>query len=603
MPNSPAAIQRHRRACGFSGALIALALLGNAVPALGDDLQTLVADYERYNLEQDPVTAGQQGDREALKRWPDDSPGADAGRRKSLESFRARLDALGNAPLQGEDALNREAMSRQVARHYEELSFDEARFPFSADDGFFNTPDYVARGTVIRDQADADCWLARLQALPAYYATEIANARRGLDTDFVQPLPVVNAALRVVRAQNDTPAEQSSLLLPFAALPASFSAEQQKALQAQALQLVSDRIKPAQQQLLLFLEKTYLPKARTSLGIESARNGAAYYAFQVRRHTTTRITPDQVHELGLKEVARIRGKMALVMAQTGFHGSFQEFQADLRGNPKFYVGSRQVLLEKASEIAKRIDDQLPKWFGLLPRLTYGVRPVPQEIEESYTSARYWPGSPEQGVAGGYMVNTSHLDKRPLYELPALTLHEAVPGHHLQIALAQENKAIPLFRRDDDLTAYVEGWALYSEQLGVEMGIYRDPYENFGRLSMEMWRACRLVVDTGLHHKGWTREQAIAYMSDNTALSDKNIEVEVDRYIGWPGQALGYKIGELKILELRHRAEAALGQRFDIRKFHDLVLGEGPLPLDLLEQRVDAWIAAQRNPGAGNTPPL
>ena len=279
-----------------------------------------------------------------------------------------------------------------------------------------------------------------------------------------------------------------------------------------------------------------------------------------------------------------------VMAETGFHGSFKEFQADLRSNPKFYVGDRQTLLEKASEIAKRIDDQLPKWFGLLPRLTYGVRPVPREIEESYTSARYWPGSPEQGIAGGFMVNTSHLDKRPLYELPSLALHEAVPGHHLQIALAQENKAIPLFRRDDDLTAYVEGWALYSEKLGIEMGIYRDPYENFGRLSMEMWRACRLVVDTGLHHEGWSREQAIAYMADNTALSDKNIEVEVDRYIGWPGQALGYKIGELKILELRHRAEVALGDRFDIRKFHDLILGEGPLPLDLLEERVDAWIA-------------
>jgi len=495
--------------------------------------------------------------------------------------------------LQGEDALNREAMSRQIARRYEALSFDEARFPFAADDGFFNTPDYVARGTVIRNQDDADCWLARLQAIPAYYATEIANARRGLATDFVQPLPVVNAALRVVHAQSDAPAGESSLLLPFATLPDSFSAEQQKALRARALELVTTQVKPAQRELLLFLEKTYLPQARTSLGIEAARNGTAYYAFQVRRHTTTNITPDQVHQLGLKEVARIRAEMNGVMAQTGFHGSFKEFQADLRTNPRFYVDSRQALLEKVSEIAKRIDDQLPKWFGLLPRLTYGVRPVPREIEESYTSARYWPGSPEQGVAGGLMINTSHLDKRPLYEMPSLALHEGVPGHHLQIALAQENKAIPLFRRDDDLTAYVEGWALYSEKLGIEMGIYRDPYENFGRLSMEMWRACRLVVDTGLHHEGWSREQAIAYMSDNTALSDKNIEVEVDRYIGWPGQALGYKIGELKILELRHRAETALGDRFDIRKFHDLILGEGPLPLDLLEERVDAWIASNK----------
>jgi len=588
--SAPAATPRYRNALRLAIAVMTLGFLNVSTLARADDLKTLVADYEHYNLEQDPVTAGQQGDRDALKRWPDDSVSADAARKKALQGFRARLDLLGDASLQGEDALNREAMSRQIARRRESLSFDEARFPFAADDGFFNTPDYVARGTVIRNQDDADCWLARLDAIPAFYATEIANARRGLATDFVQPIPVVDAALRVVRAQSDAPAEQSSLLLPFASLPESFSAEQQKALRAKALELVTGKVKPAQHELLVFLEKTYLPKARTSLGIEAARNGADYYAFQVRRHTTTNITPDQVYELGLKEVARIRAEMNGVMAETGFHGSFKEFQADLRSNPKFYVGDRQTLLEKASEIAKRIDDQLPKWFGLLPRLTYGVRPVPREIEESYTSARYWPGSPEQGIAGGFMVNTSHLDKRPLYELPSLALHEAVPGHHLQIALAQENKAIPLFRRDDDLTAYVEGWALYSEKLGIEMGIYRDPYENFGRLSMEMWRACRLVVDTGLHHKGWSREQAMAYMADNTALSDKNIEVEVDRYIGWPGQALGYKIGELKILELRHRAEVALGDRFDIRKFHDLILGEGPLPLDLLEERVDAWIA-------------
>ncbi|WP_051749245.1 DUF885 domain-containing protein [Nevskia soli] len=593
MPFFPAAVLRFRAAPCLATALMALALIAGPAPASADDLNMLVADYERYSLQQDPVTAGQQGDQDALKRWPDDSQAADAIRKKALEGFRNRLDALGKTPLQGEDALNRAAMSRQVGRSYEGLSFDEARFPFAADDGFFNIPDYVARGTVIRTQADADSWLARLDALPAFYATEIANARRGLATDFVQPAPVVDAALRVAKAQSETPAAQSSLLLPFATLPDNFSAEQQKALRTKALQLVTDKIKPAQRELLEFLEKNYLPKARAKLGIEATPNGAAYYAFLVRRHTTTDITPDQMHELGLKEVARIRAEMNGVIAETGFHGSFKEFQADLRSNPKFYVSSRQALMEKASEIAKRIDDQLPKWFGLLPRLPYGVRPVPREIEESYTSARYWPGSPEQGTAGGYMVNTSHLDKRPLYEMPSLTLHEAVPGHHLQIALAQENKAIPLFRRNDDLTAYVEGWALYSEKLGIEMGIYRDPYENFGRLSMEMWRACRLVVDTGLHHKGWTREQAIAYMSDNTVLSDKNIEVEVDRYIGWPGQALGYKIGELKILELRHRAESALGDRFDIRKFHDLVLGEGPLPLDLLEERVNAWIARSK----------
>jgi uncharacterized protein (DUF885 family) len=576
--------------------LAALFLL-SAVPALADDLNTLVADFERYNLAQDPVTAGQQGDAEALKRWPDDSTAADAGRRKALTDFQQRLDALGAAPLQGEDALNLAALRGQVRRKQESLDFDEERFPFAADDAFFNVPDYVARGTIVRSKADAEAWLARLKALPAFYATATANAQRGLDTGFIQPQPVVEAALKVMHAQAEAPAEQSSLLLPFASLPESFSAEDQKKLRGRALELVSKGVKPAQRDFLEFLDQTYRPKARKTLGIEAVHNGTAYYAYLVRRHTTTAITPDQVHELGLKEVARIHGEMEKVIAQTGFHGTFQEFQADLRGNPRFYVTTREALMEKASTIAKRIDGELPKWFGLLPRLPYGVREVPREIEESYTTARYWPGSPEQGQAGGYMVNTSHLDQRPLYELPALTLHEAVPGHHLQIALAQENKAIPLFRRDDELTAFVEGWALYSEKLGIEMNIYRDPYENFGRLSMEMWRACRLVVDTGLHHKGWSREQAIAYMSANTALAQKNVEVEVDRYIGWPGQALGYKIGELKILELRHRAESQLGEKFDIRKFHDLVLGEGPLPLDLLEQRVDGWIAGQKEQAA------
>jgi uncharacterized protein (DUF885 family) len=251
-----------------------------------------------------------------------------------------------------------------------------------------------------------------------------------------------------------------------------------------------------------------------------------------------------------------------------------------------------ALVEKVSTIAKRIDDQLPKFFGTLPRLSYGVREVPREIEENYTSGRYWEGSPERGVAGGYMINTSHLDQRPLFEMPALSLHEGVPGHHLQIALAQENNNLPLFRRESNMTVFIEGWGLYSEKLGIEMGIYRTPYEHFGRLSFEMWRACRLVVDTGIHWKGWSRETARAYLADHTALGQKNVDVEIDRYIGWPGQALAYKIGELKIIELRKRAETALGAKFDIRKFHDALLSGGALPLNLLSERIDAWIARQ-----------
>jgi uncharacterized protein (DUF885 family) len=563
------------------------------VPAYADTLPTLIGDYEKFLLAQDPIQAGRLGDREALQKWPDNSNVARAARKKALEGFSARIKGLKGAVTGEDNALNLTILGVQVDRQLSSLAFDEARFPFAADDGFYNTPDGVARGTVIRNKEDAESWLARLEGIPAMYAAETENAKRGLATGFIQPVPVVDAALASVRPQAQAAEQASSLLLPLQSLPDNISASDQAAIRARGLQILQIQVKPAQRDFLTFLEKTYKPKARKTLGIEATPNGKAYYAYTARRHTTTDLTPDQIADIGIKEVARIHGDMDQIIQEVGFKGSFKEFQAMLRSDPRFSAKSLEELLMHAALISKRIDDELPKWFGLLPRLTYGVRPVPAEIEESYTSGRYWTGSPEQGLAGGYMVNTSHLDQRPLYEFPALTLHEAVPGHHLQIALAQENTGIPLFRRNDDLTAFVEGWALYSERLGIEMGIYQTPYEQFGRLSMEMWRACRLVVDTGLHHKGWTRDQAIAYLADNTALAQKNVVVEVDRYIGWPGQALGYKIGELKIRELRKRAEEALGERFDIRQFHDLVLGQGPLPLDLLEKRVDAWIATKK----------
>jgi uncharacterized protein (DUF885 family) len=565
-----------------------LCLALSATPAAADTLAAIITDFEHYALEQDPVTAGRQGDLAALARWPDDSPAADAVRRQRLTDFKKRLASVN--PPDDEAALNRDFLARRIGTELESIEFDENRLPFAADDAFFNVPDYVARSTIIRNEAEAQAWLKRLAALPGFYATETSNAQRGLDTGFDQAVPVVQAALRSAKAAADEAPSQSSLLLPFAHLPATIPDAGK--LQAEALDLVTTKVKPAQRAFVAFLEGPYMTATRRSIGFAAVPNGAAYYAFTARRHTTTALTPEEIHEIGLKEVARIHAEMNTIIAETGFKGSFADFQAYLRTDKRFYVTERQTLLEKASEIAKRIDGELPRWFGLLPRLTYGVKPVPAAIEESYTSARYWEGSPEQGTAGGFMVNTSHLDQRPLYELPALALHEAVPGHHLQIALAQENRTIPQFRRDADLTAFVEGWALYSEKLGREMGIYRDAYERFGQLSMEMWRACRLVVDTGLHAKGWTRQQAIDYLAGNTALSAKNVEVEVDRYIGWPGQALGYKIGEIKILELRARAEAALGKRFDIRKFHDFVLSAGPLPLDLLETRVDRWIRQQ-----------
>jgi len=573
---------------------IAAALMApTAFAATSEDFHAVIRDYDRYLNEADPIGAADRGDIEAARLWPDDSPKAVAARQAELRSFRDRLEAIPVEALSGEDSLNDALLSWRVELDLAGGAFDEERIPFTSDEGFFTLPAEMAGGTRLRSPAAAEAYLARLAALPAYYEREIANMRRGIATGFVQPRLTALTAARATRAAADQPAEQNALLAPFDALPGAMSAAQKAALKARALSVIRTAVKPAENKLAAFFETEYGPAAREAIGASAMPQGRAYYAYRARRETTTDLTPDAIFDLGQSEIARIRKAMDRVIAESGFKGSFRQFQAYLRRDPQFYVTSREALLEKASRLAKRVDDRLPGWFGKLPRLSYGVRPVPAEIEEGYTSARYFPGSPEQGVAGGLMINTSHLDQRPLYELPALVAHEGAPGHHIQIALAQEQTGVPLFRREDDITAFVEGWALYAEQLVDEMGLYSSPYERFGLLSMEMWRACRLVVDTGIHWKGWTRDQAVACLKDNTALSDKNIQNEVDRYIAWPGQALGYKIGELKILELRRRAEAALGAKFDERAFHDAVLDEGPMPMSLLEQRIDAWIAARR----------
>ncbi|MFZ3008375.1 MAG: DUF885 family protein [Phenylobacterium sp.] len=575
--------------------LLALALLMIAGPALADDkpLNTLVADYEAYALADDPITSGGEGDRAALSRLPDVTPAADAARTKALKTFQARLAAIDAAGLSQDARLNRAFLAWTLDRQVRSLAFDEARMPFNSDGGFHSTLGYLAATTPVRSAADARAWIDRLNAIPAYYAANIANARRGVTSGFTQPRSTNDQVLARAREMLAAPVETDVLLTPLQTLPASIPASEQAALRAQATAIVRDRVRPAQRDFVTFLETEYLPASRKSLAARSLPDGARYYGWLASDHTTTALTPDEIHAAGLAEVARIRTEMDGVIAETGFKGDFRAFLAVLRSDPRFYATSREDLLEKASRIAKRIDDKLPGWFATLPRLTYGVRPVPADIEANYTTGRYFSGSPAQGVAGGYMVNTAKLDQRPLYELPALTLHEAVPGHHLQIALSQELQGVPAFRRNAGVTAFTEGWGLYAEKLGGEMGVYQDPYERFGRLSYEMWRACRLVADTGIHWKGWSLDQARACFTDNTALSPLNIEVELARYVSWPGQALAYKVGEMKIVQLRTRAQAKLGDRFDIRRFHDAVLLAGPLPLDLLEKRIDLWVATTR----------
>jgi uncharacterized protein (DUF885 family) len=576
-------------------ALIALFLILMARPALADDapLNKVVADYEAYALADDPIEAGRQGDRAALSRLPDVTPKADAARVRALKAFQERLGNIAPAGLSTEAALNRDFLAWTLDRQLQSLAFDEARMPFNSDGGFHQTMGYLATTTPVRSSADARAWIDRLNALSGYYADNIANARRGAKAGFTQPRITTLSVIDRAREQAAAPVETDVLMTPLRRLPPEIPAAEQAALRAQAIAVITERIRPAQRDFAKFLETEYLPASRASLAARSLPDGERYYRWLVHDHTTTTETPDEIHAIGLAEVARIRAEMDGVIAETGFKGDFPAFLEMLRHDPRFYATSRQQLLEKASEIAKRIDDQLPGWFATLPRLTYGVRPVPADIEANYTTGRYFGGSPAQRVAGGYMVNTSKLDQRPLYELPALTLHEAVPGHHIQIALAQELKDVPNFRRSAGVTAFTEGWGLYSEKLGGEMGIYRDPYERFGRLSYEMWRACRLVADTGIHWKGWTLDQARACFTQNTALSPLNIEVELARYVSWPGQALAYKTGEMKIVALRSKAQAALGPKFDIRRFHDAVLLAGPLPLDLLEARIDAWIAAEK----------
>ncbi len=558
------------------------------------NLTKLVIRYEALgDPGEDPDSGGS-----ADARWklPDVTPAADADRTAKLKQIRAELKAMGDKGLSEDERLTRDLLLFSLGDRIDASAFDEARMPFSSDGGFDVMMLYRASGTTLRNAEEAGRWIALLNGMPGWYAVNIDNARRGVAAGFVQAVPTAQAVLERAQRAAATPLADDPLLAPLRALPAEVP--NRATLIAEGEKALTDKVAPARASFVKFMAEDYVPHAARSLAASDLPDGKRYYAFLAHRHTTTDLTPDQIHDIGQSEVARIRARMQAAMKAAGFQGDLTAFIAMLRRDPRFYATSRQQLLEKSSEIAKRADDQLPAHFGVLPRLTYGVRAVPASIEKGYTTGRYFGGDPKVGRAGGLMINTSELDQRPLYELPALVLHEGAPGHHIQTSLAQEQVGVPEFRRNLYFTAYGEGWGLYSEWLGEEMGIYRDPYELFGRLSYEMWRACRLVADTGMHWKGWSLDQARACFTDNTALSPVNIEVELKRYVSWPGQALAYKIGELKLLELRQRAEKKLGDRFDERGFHDAVLLHGSLPLSVLETRIDAWIAQQNNKKKG-----
>ena len=556
-------------------------------------LEQIVADYEAYLKSVDPTSASGEGDLEAMARVPDLSRAFELAQRAPMEGFVRRLQAINTADLSHANQINHAFLLYALARGIEGLDYDTGRLAFDSEGGPGTWAIYMGSSTRLNSVAEAEAYLKRVEGFATIYAQTTDNARRGLETGMVQARSVTQSAIELARNDVDTPADADPLLKPLSTLPATVSQADKDRLTALVADVIARHIVPARQAWLSFLETDYLPKAPVEPGLAHRPGGKALYAYLVRGHTTTDLTPDQIHKIGLDEVARIRARMDVEMKASGWTGDFAGFLTFLRTDPQFYASTREELLEKASEMAKRADGGLPPLFATLPRLPYDVQPVPPQIEENYTTGRYNGGSMQNGVAAHYIVNTSKLDQRPLYELPALTLHEAVPGHHVQIALQQEAEGQPYFRRQANVSAFTEGWGLYAEYLGEEMGFYRTPYERFGRLSYEMWRACRLVADTGLHWMGWSEEQARACFRDNSALAPHNIETELQRYIGWPGQATAYKIGEIRLREIRARAESELGSKFNVRTFHDALLTEGPLPLALLDQRMDAWIAEQK----------
>ena len=570
---------------GLLCALAAPALLADAA----EEFASLVADYDAYQQARDPISAGRDGDLEALARWPDGSPDMVAEQLEIEAAFKTRLAAVDRDVLPSNDQVSHRVLAYRLDSSLTLSRLGTERLAFTNDSGFFSLPVRLATSTRPRSVAEAEAWISRLETIPEYLEGHRAWLKRGIETGFVQPEPVVREVIEQIAAIAEADPADSELLAPLGRLPSGLATAERQRLQIAAQAAVDDHALPAYRELLAFMRDDYLAEPRTSLGISEVPDGRAYYQAAIRHHTTLDLTPEEIHEQGLQEVRRIRAEMDAVIDQTGFEGSFAEFLDYLRTDPKFYAETAEELLMHAARISKLADDAMPAFFRHLPRLPYGVRPVPASMAPNYTTGRYWAGNLEAGEAGGYMVNTYALDQRPLYELPALTVHEAVPGHHHQIAIAQELEDVPEFRRRGGITAFSEGWALYTEHLAQEMGIYRTPYEDFGRLTYEMWRACRLVVDTGLHWYGWSREDAEGCLLENSALAPHNVRTEVSRYISWPGQALAYKTGELLIRQLRSDAEAALGDTFDLRAFHDRILDEGAMPLSALEEKMRDWI--------------
>ncbi|MFK8031096.1 MAG: DUF885 family protein [Gammaproteobacteria bacterium] len=576
----------------FTGLILTLGFclcssLAGATPS--EELNTLFEEYWAFEMREDPLNATSSGVYVHNHEVPKVAP-ADFDRRlKERQQYLKRVNAL-SSRVSGDERLSAELLIFILKHDISLAAFKGWRIPVLADGGFHSDIGYTVGATPFRNVKDYLDYLVRLSALPEYIDQNIANMKMGLREGFTQPKQILPTILPSFEAQVTETADAHPLYAPFTSMSTEVDARQQKELRQEAKRIIETNVIPAYSRALEFMRDRYLPNAVDKVGALHLPQGEAYYANLVKYYTTLDdATPASIHALGRREVARIRSEMDVIIEQTEFDGSFEEFLDFLRTDPQFYAKNAEELLKEAAYISKRIDGRLPAFFGKLPRQPYSVEPVPDAIARNYTTGRYVGAAPDSDRGGQYWVNTYALDTRPLYQLAALSLHEAVPGHHLQAALSYEIEGAPEFRTQFYPHAFGEGWGLYSEKLGVEMGIYQTPYEHFGRLSYEMWRACRLVIDTGLHDQGWTRQQAMDYLASNTALSLHNVQTEVDRYIAWPGQALAYKMGELTLWELRAEAKAALGDDFDVRTFHDAVLTGGGLPLELLRKQIARYI--------------
>jgi len=572
-----------------------------AAAAAAKDLAKLFDDEWEWELREFPERATTLGDLRYNDRLTDLSFEAIERRKAHSKEVLARLKKIDRESLSEDDRLSYDVFARDVETEVDGDRFPTELMPINQMDGIQNRFPILTSQTPFRTAKDYRDYLARLSAFPKQVDQTIALMTKGKEKGWMPPAIPLRDVPDAIRAQIFPDPEKSPHFQPFTTFPEGVSDADREALRIEGRRRIANEVFPAYLKLYTFFTRDYLPSARKDVGASALPDGEAYYAYAIKRHTTTARTAKEIHDIGLAEVARIRQQMDEIIRRVKFKGNFDAFLKFLRTDPRFYYKSAADLLTGYRDICKRIDPQLIRFFGTLPRTPYGVIPTPDFEAPTSTTAYYRPGSAEAERPGYFVANTYRLETRPKYEMEALTIHEAVPGHHLQISLAQELTGLPKFRRHEGFTAFTEGWGLYSESLGDEMGFYSDPYSKFGQLTYEMWRATRLVVDTGMHAFHWDRQRAIDYMKANTAKTEHDITVEVDRYIVWPGQALAYKMGELKFKELKARAKKELGDRFDIRKFHDAVLLAGALPLDILETRVDAWIARERAAPATATP--